>query len=118
MEYYQILRNLREDHDLKQTDISKKFFLGKNTYFNYENGKREMPFSLVVQLAKFYGVSLDYIANLSTDKGGQHSISKEESNILRLYNSLSDKRKGKLELYLEQLHEEQDEENAQKQETA
>lgn len=111
MKYYQILRNLREDNDLTQKDISKTYYLGKNTYYNYENGNREIPFSLVVKLAKMYKVSLDYIAGLTSDKGGLHTNNSEESYILSLYNSLSEKKKGKAELYLEQLVRQQNKEN-------
>lgn len=37
----------------------------KTTYTNYEQGKREIPFALVIRLAQFYNVSIDYIAGLS-----------------------------------------------------
>lgn len=39
----------------------------KTTYTNYEQGKREPPFELIIKLAKLYNVSIDYIAEL-TDK--------------------------------------------------
>nr|DAX11320.1 MAG TPA: helix-turn-helix domain protein [Inoviridae sp.] len=111
MKYNQILRNLREDADLKQKDISEKLYLGKNTYYNYEKGTREIPFSLIIELAKLYEVSIDYIAGITNDKGGMHKNSEEEAEILRLYNSLDDKRKGKAELFLEQLAKQQSKEN-------
>lgn len=118
MEYYQILKNLREDNDMTQKKISEKLFLGKNTYYNYENGKREMPFLLVAELAKLYKVSLDYIAGFTKDKGGQHNNTEEEQKIIDLYNSLNDKRKGKAELFMEQLKDQQAEEEAKRQESA
>ena len=37
------------------------------TYYNYETGKRELPFELTITLAKFYDVSLDYIAGFTND---------------------------------------------------
>ena len=39
--------------------------LNKTTYTNYEQGKREIPFALVIRLAQLYNVSIDYIAELS-----------------------------------------------------
>ena len=39
----------------------------KTTYTNYEQGKREIPFSLVIRLAEFYNVSLDYIAGFTNE---------------------------------------------------
>lgn len=103
MEYYQILRNLREDNDLTQNEIRDYLHLGKNTYSNYENGLREIPFTLVRELSKKYGVSLDYIAGLTSDKGGLHQNSEEEQNILEMYNRLTEKNKGKAEILLSQL---------------
>lgn len=108
MEYYQILRNLREDNDLTQNEIREYLHLGKNTYSNYENGLREIPFSLVIELSKKYRVSLDYIAGLTADKGGLHKNSKEEQEVLKLYNQLTEKNKGKAEILLSQLLKKQD----------
>ena len=61
---YQRLRDLREDKDLTQTELVALLHMHKTTYTNYEQGKREIPFSLAIRLAKFYNVSLDYIAGL------------------------------------------------------
>ena len=64
MQYYQRLRDLREDKDLNQEDIAKIILTSQSYYAQYENGKRELPFSRAIELAKFYNVSLDYIAGL------------------------------------------------------
>ncbi|MBQ9409276.1 MAG: helix-turn-helix transcriptional regulator [Clostridia bacterium] len=64
-EKYQRLRDLREDHDLSQQRLADQLGMYKTVYSNYELGKREIPFSLVVKLAKFYDVSIDYIAGLT-----------------------------------------------------
>lgn len=62
--FYRRLRDLREDHDLTQDELVHILNMHKTTYTNYEQGKREIPFSLVIQLAKLYNVSIDYIAEL------------------------------------------------------
>ena len=64
MNYAERLRGLREDRDLTQSDVAK--FLGTTYqyYSTYEAGKRELPFTRAIQLAKFYNVSLDYLAGL------------------------------------------------------
>ncbi len=64
MAYYRRLRDLREDHDLTQDQLVKILGIHKTTYTNYEQGKREIPFALVIRLAKFYNVSIDFIADL------------------------------------------------------
>ena len=65
--YYPRLRDLREDKDLTQNDLVAILDMHKTTYTNYEQGKREIPFSLAIRLAKFYNVSLDYIAGLTNE---------------------------------------------------
>lgn len=62
--YYPRLRDLREDKDLTQNELVEILGMHKTTYTNYEQGKREIPFSLVIRLAEFYNVSIDYIAGL------------------------------------------------------
>lgn len=65
MQYYPRLRDLREDKDLTQTELVSILHMHKTTYTNYEQGKREPPFELIIKLAKFYQVSIDYIAGLT-----------------------------------------------------
>lgn len=67
MGYYPRLRDLREDADLTQEELVKLLKMHKTTYTNYEQGKREPPFELIIKLAKFYDVSIDYIAGLSDE---------------------------------------------------
>ena len=62
--YYRRLRDLREDHDLTQQQLIELLGMHKTTYRNYEQGKREIPFELVIRLAKLYNVSIDFIAEL------------------------------------------------------
>ncbi|MBP3452212.1 MAG: helix-turn-helix transcriptional regulator [Clostridia bacterium] len=63
--HYHRLRDLREDHDMTQDELVARLGMHKTTYTNYEQGKREIPFCLVIRLAELYNVSLDYIAGLS-----------------------------------------------------
>ena len=65
--YYRRLRDLREDHDLTQEQLVAMLGMHKTTYTNYEQGKREIPFGLVIRLAKLYNVSIDFIAELADE---------------------------------------------------
>lgn len=64
---YRRLRDLREDHDYTQDQLVQILEMHKTTYTNYEQGKREIPFNLVIRLAKLYNVSIDFIAELTDD---------------------------------------------------
>ena len=65
--YYRRLKDLREDHDLTQDKLVEILGMHKTTYTNYEQGKREIPFALVIRLAKLYNVSIDFIAELTDE---------------------------------------------------
>jgi len=65
---YQRIRDLREDADLSQAKISKILYMHPNVYRRYESGTREIPFNIAITLAKFYNVSLDYIAGFTNVK--------------------------------------------------
>lgn len=62
--YYPKLRDLREDHNLKQKEVAAILNIDQRVYSNYETGKREIPTRFVVTLAKYYKVSTDYILGL------------------------------------------------------
>jgi len=59
--YYPRLRDLREDHELKQKEVAAFLGIDQRVYSNYEIGKREIPTHLVVRLADLYNTSADYI---------------------------------------------------------
>ena len=61
-----ILRELREDHDIKQETLAKYLGVSQQTYSNYENGYREIPVTVVTALAKYYQVSTDYLLHSDT----------------------------------------------------
>ncbi len=65
--HYPRMRDLREDHDLTQEQLVALLGMHKTTYTNYEQGKREAPFGLMIRLARLYNVSLDYLAGLADD---------------------------------------------------
>lgn len=61
MNYAQRIRNLREDNDLKQSDIAKILHTTQSYYAQYENAKRPLPIEHLKTLSEFYKVSTDYI---------------------------------------------------------
>lgn len=56
-----LIRDLREDHDLKQKTVASYLSISQQSYSNYENGYREIPTWVVAALAKYYKVSSDYL---------------------------------------------------------
>ena len=66
MQYIRI-RNLREDMDMTQTDMAKVLLISQRTYSYYESGGHDIPTEVLVRIADFYQVSVDYLLN-RTDK--------------------------------------------------
>ena len=64
MYVYKRLRDLREDADLKQEDVAAVLGITRQQYQLYESGKRELPMHFFIVLAKYYNVTLDYLAGL------------------------------------------------------
>ncbi len=61
---YQNLRIVREEKRKKQSEIAELLKITRPQYQLYESGKREMPMHHFMVLARFYNVSLDYLAGL------------------------------------------------------
>ena len=58
---YLKIKDLREDHDLSQKEVAKILNISQVTYSYYEIGKRNIPLDLLIKLADYYNVTLDYI---------------------------------------------------------
>lgn len=65
-EYFEILRDLREDRDLRQCDIAAVLGTTQQVYSRYENGINELPVRHLRTLCQYYSVSADYVLGLNT----------------------------------------------------
>lgn len=63
-EYWEILRELREDRDLKQSAVAGVLGTTQQVYSRYENGIIEMPIRPLRTLCEYYNVSADYVLSL------------------------------------------------------
>ncbi len=68
MPYYKHIRELREDHDLKQREIAEYLQISQPQYWRYEKGYRDIPTDIVIKLAERYDVTTDYILGVEKEK--------------------------------------------------
>ncbi len=77
---YPNIRNLREDSDKKQIELVNYLNVKQTTYSKYELGKINIPIEIIIKLADYYDVSVDYllgrtrmknICSSETDKAGK-----------------------------------------------
>jgi len=62
--YVQIIRELREDHDLTQAEVAAYLGTTQQVYSRYETGDNEMPVRHIIALCSYYNVRADYILGL------------------------------------------------------
>lgn len=62
---YRRIRDLREDNDLLQKELAAYLKCSQVCYSHYEIGKRDIPTDVLIQLAKFYNTSTDYLLGLT-----------------------------------------------------
>jgi transcriptional regulator with XRE-family HTH domain len=72
------LKTLREEKGITTREISKIFKLGKSTISNYENDIRKPDYDILIKLADFYEVTVDYLLGITDER----NIYKLESNNL------------------------------------
>lgn len=64
---YRRIRDLREDRDLKQRQIADYLNCSQQVYNNYELGQRDIPTDVLIRLADFYRVSIDYLLDQTSN---------------------------------------------------
>ena len=64
---YRRIRDLREDRDLTQKELSKALNCSQQVYSNYELGQRDIPTDILIKLSAFYNVSVDYILGITNN---------------------------------------------------
>ncbi|MBR1529695.1 MAG: helix-turn-helix transcriptional regulator [Oscillospiraceae bacterium] len=90
MGFYPRLKDLKEDADLTQKQVADLIGVSMNHYGKYERGETDIPLEKAVILAKYYNVSLDYLAGLTNEKNSKNP--QEEAVIINkadLYYMLS-----------------------------
>ncbi len=55
------LRAIREDRDIRQKEIAKYLNVSQNTYSQYETGVISLTAEVLIALADYYNVSIDYL---------------------------------------------------------
>lgn len=95
---YQRIRDLREDSDKTQKQVAKDMHLHLTQYHRYETGESEIPLSFAISLAKYYNVSIDYIAGLTNEKTSVNTndISLSDLKFLIRFRQLSEIQKGRI----------------------
>lgn len=77
-----ILKELREDKGLSQSDLGDILNVTRQTISGYETGSIEPPFSTLIILADMYNCSLDYLAGRTKEKYNLNLLNKDTKELL------------------------------------
>lgn len=104
------IKELREERDLTQEDVAKAIQTSQRNISRWEKGQNEPASSFLIKLADFFDVSIDFLVSRSDDFGNivaasnsSASLTAEDQEILKLFQSLSPSRKEDLKIYLRAL---------------
>lgn len=81
------IRNLREDHDLTQKELSAKLGLTPKMISFYENNQRTPPIDVLLKLSNIFNVSIDYLVGVPNNK--ELTLSPKEINLLNYFKHTS-----------------------------
>lgn len=68
MPVYPRIRDLREDHDMNQTELAKLLGMSQTGYSKYETGENDIPIGILEKLADIYHTSTDYLLGRTDQK--------------------------------------------------
>ena len=74
---YTRIRDMREDHDMKQKEVAHYLNCSQQVYSNYELGQRDIPTAVLIALANLYGVSIDYLLG-QTDRPERNGSARQD----------------------------------------
>lgn len=107
---YKHIRDLREDHDIKQSDIAKHLNLSQSQYQRYESGSRQIPVDILIKLSDFYSVSIDYlVGRTNTKKPYPPTMDAASKRFLTYFSRLNQENKDYILGEMVKLHREQEE---------
>lgn len=73
------IRDMREDSNKTQVEISKYLTCDQSLYSKYERGERDIPVSILIKLAIYYHTSVDYLVGLTDEKGFEKTYKRIKS---------------------------------------
>ena len=77
------------DHDVRQNAFARKYNLSKYSLNGYLNGTRTIPYDVLVQIARHFGVTCDFLLGVAKTPEPPLSLSEPERELIRILRSLS-----------------------------
>ena len=93
MVLHERMKELQTDSDMKIRTLAAQFGVNENALGNYLSGKRNVPYDVLVDLAKYYHVTTDYLLGLTDEPSQPYPVSQGERALLERLRTLSKEQK-------------------------
>lgn len=97
----EILRALREERNISQKDMADHLQISRQAYNYYELGKREPSYEALRNLARYFGVTADYLLGLSDSRITVDTSHPNDPSTIQVVNDLSKESKKELNQYIQ-----------------
>ena len=77
MSYNEIIQELRKNNNLTQSELAILFSTTQRTISNWETGRNEPPYEMLIKYAKYFNVTTDYILGLTREEKPNEQIAKQ-----------------------------------------
>lgn len=101
------LLELRAEKAMSQRQMAKVLGISHGTYNNWKNGNTQPSIEQLIQISKFFDVSVDYLIGNSQDMESAafaKPLSKRETQLLTAFGSLSEEQQNSLISFLEKIN--------------
>lgn len=109
------IRDLREDNDLYQSDIADVLHIARSQYQKYESGTTAVPVHVIIALAKYYDVSIDYLlGETNVKKTSSPALATDVKKALNYFSRLNQENRDYILGEMVKLHREQEDHSSKK----
>lgn len=89
MDIAERVKALFQDNDVVQKDFAAQYNMGESTLSSYLNGKHAIPYDLLVQIADFFDVTMDFLFGRTGPDDLPVQLTRKEQKLMRSYRTLS-----------------------------
>lgn len=85
------IKDLREDADMKQSELAEIIGIPQTTLSNYETETTKADYKILIKIAEYFNVTLEYLTGISNNPTGEDftkDMTEEEIQKLKEYKEL------------------------------
>ena len=89
MDYVTRAKNQITDSDIKQKKLAQEFHVSEAALSNYLTGRSDMPVDILVKIARYFDLSMDYLVGLSDEPHPPMTLTRTEQELMKQFRLLN-----------------------------